>query len=347
MVTIADVADHAGVSASTVSYVLSGKRSISGETAQRVRKSIDELGYRPNARAAALASRRANAIALVAPFRPDNNVPVLMQFVAAAAMAARARNHDVLLVTQEEGSEGLERVSGSSLVDAVIVMDVEIADRRIPMLTTLEIPSVMIGHPGRSQGISTIDLDMAAAAELAVQHLAELGHTSIAMLGSPSAVYERNSSYAFRFREGFERARSGLSLDGYWYPVEPSYESTRAVLQEHFAQHPETTGLVVHNESILGEVLAVLANEGLRVPDDVSLVALCPSDLAVNQRVGLTSIAVPTDVIGAAAVDMVLGLVDGTAAAESRLIAPVLTVRSSTADPRPTDPRTGAETRTP
>jgi DNA-binding LacI/PurR family transcriptional regulator len=347
VVTIADVAGHAGVSASTVSYVLSGKRSISEETAERVRASIVELGYRPNARAAALASRRANAIALVAPLRADNNVPVIMQFVAAAAMAARARNHDVLLVTQEEGVAGLERVSSSSLVDAVIVMDVEIADRRIPMLTMLEIPAVMIGHPGRSHGISTIDLDMAGAAELAVQHLAELGHRSIAMLGSPSAVYERKSSYAFRFREGFERARTDFSVEGHWYPVEPSYQSTREVLQAHLAWYPETTGLVVHNESILGEVLAVLADEGLRVPEDVSLVALCPPDLAVNQRVALTSIAVPTDDIGAAAVDMVLGLVDGTAHAESRLITPVLTIRSSTAGPRPAAQPLDDETRTP
>jgi DNA-binding LacI/PurR family transcriptional regulator len=334
VVTIADVAEHAGVSTSTVSYVLAGKRSISEQTADRVRQSIAELGYRPNARAAALASRRANAIALVAPLRPDNNVPVLMQFVAAAAIAARARNHDVLLVTQEEGVAGLERVSSSALVDAVIVMDVEIADRRIPLLATLEIPAVMIGHPGRSHGISTIDLDMAAAAELAVRHLEGIGHRSIAMLGSPSAVYERKSSYAFRFREGFERARSELGIDAHWHPVEPSYQSTREVLQRQFLQHPETTGLVVHNESILGEVLAVLADEGRRVPEDISLVALCPSDLAVNQRVALTSIAVPTDDIGAAAVDMVLGLVEGSAEPESRLIAPVLTIRSSTASPR-------------
>lgn len=342
MVTIADVADHAGVSASTVSYVLSGRRRISAETAQRVRGSIEELGYRPNARAVALASRRASAIALVAPLRSDNNVPVLMQFVAAAAIAARARNHDVLLITQEEGSAGLERVSGSSLVDAVIVMDVEIADRRIPLLTRLEIPAVMIGHPGRSEGISTIDLDMAAAAELAVQHLAELGHRSIAMLGSPAAVYARMSSYAFRFREGFERARRDLSLQGDWYPVEPSHQSTREVLRAHLAQHPETTALLVHNEFILAAVLAVLATENLRVPEDISIVALCPSDLAINQRVALTSIAVPTNEIGAAAVDMVLSLIDGEPPVETRLIAPELTIRSSTASPRP-----GAETRTP
>lgn len=350
MVTIGDVADHAGVSTSTVSYVLSGKRRISDETAERVRRSIDELGYRPNARAAALASRRANAIALVAPFRADNNVPVLMQFVAAAALAARARRHDVLLVTQEEGIDGLERVSSSALVDAIIVMDVEIADRRIPLLTTLEIPSVMIGHPGRSRGISTIDLDMAAAAELAVQHLVDLGHRTVAMLGSPPSVYERQSSYAFRFRQGFERARDESGIAGEWYPVAPGYQATRELLLDHFAEHPETTGLIVHNESILAEVLAVLAHEGLRVPDDVSVIALCPPDLAVNQRVALTSIAVPTDEIGAAAVDMVLGLVDGSVTAETRLLAPVLTVRDSTAEPRipaPSARHLSEETRTP
>lgn len=334
MVTIADVADDAGVSASTVSYVLSGKRRISSETAESVTRSIEKLRYRPNARAQALASRRANAIALVAPFRPDNNVPVLMQFVAAVAIAARARHHDVLLVTQEEGLGGLERVSSSSLVDAVIVMDIEIADRRIPMLTALEIPSVMIGNPGRSNGISAIDLDMAEAAELAVEHLAELGHRSIAMLGSPAAVYDRRSSYAVRFRHGFERASERFSLARSWYAVEPSYHSTRAVLLGHFAKHQETTGLVVHNEAILPDVLAVLAHEGLRVPDDVSVVALCPSALAVDQRVALTSIAIPTADIGAAAVDMVLGLVDGTAHAEIRLVAPVITIRSSTATSR-------------
>src|SRR5690606_26527987 len=81
MVTIADVARHAGVSTSTVSYVLSGKRTISDDTRERVRQAVDALEYRPNASARALASRRVNALALVAPFRADNNVPVLLEFV--------------------------------------------------------------------------------------------------------------------------------------------------------------------------------------------------------------------------------------------------------------------------
>src|SRR5690606_40496926 len=71
MVTLAEVAQHAGVSASTVSYVLSGKRSISVNTRQRVERSIHELGYHPNAGARALASSRSNIIALMIPLRTD------------------------------------------------------------------------------------------------------------------------------------------------------------------------------------------------------------------------------------------------------------------------------------
>ncbi len=92
--------------ASTVSCVLSGKRTISPETRDRVEQGVAALGYRPNASARALTGRRTNAVGLVAPFRADNYVPVLMAFVSAVATAARERDRDVLLVAREEGEEG-------------------------------------------------------------------------------------------------------------------------------------------------------------------------------------------------------------------------------------------------
>ena len=79
--TIADVAGDAGVSPSTVSYVLSGKRSISASTRHRVEQSIRKLGYRPHAGARALAGNRSNVLALVVPLRTDQNLPVVMRFV--------------------------------------------------------------------------------------------------------------------------------------------------------------------------------------------------------------------------------------------------------------------------
>src|SRR5688500_13485489 len=107
MVTISDVARHAGVAVSTVSYVLSGKRAISATTRQRVRASSDVLGYHPHAGARALASRRANVLALVLPLRTGMHLPVLMQLVTAVVPAARRFDHDVLLMTADEGPEGL------------------------------------------------------------------------------------------------------------------------------------------------------------------------------------------------------------------------------------------------
>src|SRR5882757_9271785 len=94
LVKIADVARHAGVSPSTVSYVLSGKRSISEETRRRVESSIRELGYRPHAGARALASSRSNVLALVMPLRTGVGVPVVMQIAISVVTTARGHDHD-------------------------------------------------------------------------------------------------------------------------------------------------------------------------------------------------------------------------------------------------------------
>ena len=83
MATLADVARHAGVAASTVSYVLSGKRTVSASTRRRVERSIELLNYHPHAGAQALASSRSNIVALVVPLRSDLYVPVMMEIAIA------------------------------------------------------------------------------------------------------------------------------------------------------------------------------------------------------------------------------------------------------------------------
>ena len=105
MVRITDVARHAGVSPSTVSYALSGKRPISEATRRRVHASIRELGYRPHAGARALATSRTRVLALVTPLRAGGDGTAAMRFAARVVTAARRHDHDVLLLTQEEGEE--------------------------------------------------------------------------------------------------------------------------------------------------------------------------------------------------------------------------------------------------
>ncbi|MBQ1046720.1 MULTISPECIES: LacI family DNA-binding transcriptional regulator [unclassified Micromonospora] len=329
-VTIADVARHAGVAASTVSYVLSGKRTISATTRGRVLASIRALGYHPHAGARALASRRANVIALVLPLRTGMQVPVVMRFATAVVTTARSYDHDVLLVTADEGPAGLHRIAGSALVDGVLLMDVELEDSRVPLLRELSLPGVLIGHPADSTGLACVDLDFRRAGELCVEHLAAAGHRRIALLGAPAAVYDRGTGFAHRTRAGVRAAAERLGIDAVTRSCEEGPAAVRRDLEALFADHPDVTGLVVQNESAVGPVLATLPLLGRRVPRDVSVVAVCPDELA--EQSALTCVPVPAEDVGRQAVALLMRRLSGEAVPEVTLLEPRLVVRDTSAD---------------
>jgi DNA-binding LacI/PurR family transcriptional regulator len=97
---------------------------------------------------------------------------------------------------------------------------------------------------------------------------------------------------------------------------------------------PGVTGLVVHNEVALPAIIATLRERGLSVPGDISLVAVCPLDVAIGQPLPLTAVDIPAQAIGGVAVEMAMARVAGELPAQTRLLAPVLTQRLSTAPPR-------------
>ncbi|MET7985347.1 MULTISPECIES: LacI family DNA-binding transcriptional regulator [unclassified Streptomyces] len=331
MVKITDVARHAGVSPSTVSYALSGKRPISEATRQRVEDSIRRLGYRPHAGARALASSRSNVLALVVPLRAGIHVPVVMQFVVSVVTAARLHDHDVLLLTQEEGEEGLRRVADTALVDALIVMDVQLHDPRLPLLRALDRPSVLIGLPAAADGLTCIDLDFKAAGELCVERLAGLGHRVVALVGSPPEVYVRGTAFAQRVVQGFTAAADRSGLASSVHPCEASPAAARRIAEQLLREQPALTGVVVHNEPLLEPLVDAFEQLGLRVPDDLSVTAICPDELAGSLRVPVTSIAIPAAEVGARAVDLLMRKMDGTPCPEATLLAPRMTDRASTA----------------
>ena len=333
MPTINDVARAAGVSPSTVSYVLSGRRPISAQTRARVQAAIAELGFHPHAGARALASSKTNVVALVVPLRVDVNVPVIMQFATAVVTAARTHNHDVLLLTKDEGTAGLERVAHSTMVDALIVMDVEKHDMRIPALRRLKQPTVLIGLPDDPDGIICVDLDFAAAARETLRHLAWHGHRRIALVGPSPAVYRRGTSYADRFLAGFTAASEEFGLETMTHPCEPGQEGVRTCLADIDAQLDGVTALVVHNEEALRPLLDQLRAAGRRVPEDISLVAVCPRDVALSMPLPLTSVDIPSHDVGGLAVETVMKLLDGRHTEPVRLLPPTLVERESCASP--------------
>jgi DNA-binding LacI/PurR family transcriptional regulator len=335
MVTIADVAQHAGVAPSTVSYVLTGKRSISAVTKSRVEESIRLLGYHPHAGARSLASNRANVLALVLPLRDGMHMPVLMRFVISVVTAARRFDQDVLLVTADQGAAGIRRVAGSAQVDGLLVMDVEMNDERVPVLRELGRPSVLIGYPADTNGLTCVDLDFEAAGARCVDHLADLGHRCIGFLGAPKVVYRRNTGFSQRTMAGFSAGAMRRGIASTTLPVEEDYQSVLRTTGELLRQHPEMTALVVHNEAALGWVVASLRDLGRKVPEDVAVVAICPDELAEQMTPPLTSVQLPAEELGVRAVQLLMSKLDNEVPPPLILLPPRLSDRVSAGQRRP------------
>ncbi|NYI04407.1 LacI family DNA-binding transcriptional regulator [Allostreptomyces psammosilenae] len=330
MVTIADVARAAGVAPSTVSYVLNGKRSISEPTRKRVLESVRQLGYQPHTGARALASNRSDTIALVLPLRAGMDLLVLMQFAVSVVTTARAYDQHVLLVTADEGAAGLERLAAGSTVDGLIVMDVEVEDARVPALRALPCPSVLIGFPRDSEGLTCVDLDFRRAGALCVEHLAEQGHRHIALLGAPQAVYNRATGFAQGTLTGFQEAVKQHDLTAWDVPCEQGYDAVRETVERLLRQDPELTGFVIHNEAAVGPLLEALRAHGKSVPEDVSVVAICPDEVAERSSPPLTSVLVPAGESARRAVTLLMEKRSGTQVPQATLLTPWLTVRGST-----------------
>lgn len=290
--TSKDVARVAGVSQSTVSYVLTGNRPISEQTKRRVLDAIEQLTYQPNAGARALASQRTRVIALVLPFDVVVDTAALVPFIEAISISARSRDYDVLLLAASEGAAGLQRV-GRSLCDAIIVMNVQTRDERVPVAAALPVPVVMIGVPEDPQGLHCVDLDFAAAGRMAVEELAATGHRRIAIIEHPAEMVDRGLSFIDRFLEAALQAARQRSL-----PVEVSTPAERgrvalaSVIDRLIGlPGPGPLGLVVPNMQAQQPILRLLEAREVVPGKDISLIGLCTDADAAEADPQITNLS--------------------------------------------------------
>lgn len=331
MAKINEVAEAAGVSISTVSYALSGKRPISPDTRRRIEEAVRTLGYSPNAGARMLAGSRTQIFALTEPLRKDTHAPTHMAFVLATAVAARRNDYDILLLTDEDAKAGMGRVAANGLVDAILVLDVAPDDERVQLARGITTPTIFIGVPDDHEGLICVDLDFAAATALAVDRLADAGHTTIGMIGHPDVSYEK-SNFPPRVRAAFEaRARErGLETD---FGLSGTKRTSRSETRRTVARLLEAgaTGFVLHcTEEAHAVALADLAERGLGIPDDISIVSVGASFDAGAFPTPLDSIPLVPQASCDLAVELALrSLGDDRPEPGLRLIAPMYVSRGS------------------
>lgn len=337
MANITEVAKAAGVSISTVSYALSGKRPVSPDTRRRIEEAVRSLGYSPNAGARMLAGSRTQIFALTEPLRRDSHAPTHMAFVLATTVAARRHDYDILLLTDEQASAGMSRVASSGLVDAILVLDVAPDDERVPLAREIDTPSVFIGVPDDSDGLVCVDLDFEAAAALAVDRLADAGHGVLGLIGQPAVAYEK-SNFPPRLRRSFEARAAERGVTAHFRTsgtVASSVDATRRAVRELL--DAGVTALLLHAaDDVHQTVLAELADRGVQVGRDVSMISVAASFDTQALAVAIDTIPLIPEASCDLAVELALRcLTDDPPEPKLHLIAPTYVDRGTVASPTP------------
>jgi DNA-binding LacI/PurR family transcriptional regulator len=336
-VNIGEIARRAGVSRSTVSYALSGKRPVSEETRQRIQAVIDELDYRPNAAARALKEGRTRTIGLVIPPASGRLTDMQLGFVASVVDAAARADLDVLLSPSGgEHDRSFERVVSGRRVDGVILMEIRLADDRVTRLLQTGLPFVGIGRTRHPEQMSWVDVDYETLIAACVHHLADLGHRHIALVNRSAELVAAGYGPSHRAQIGFGRAVAERDLDGMQVCCADDAQAGQSCVEQLLAEHPELTAIATVNESAVAGMYRALAEAGLAVPRDFSIAGVAARHWSENLQPPLTAADVPADELGARAVEQLIQrIADPGTPHRHFLAAPPISLRGTTGPAKP------------
>lgn len=337
MATRADVARRAGVSPSTVTYVLNGQRPIGAEVRERVLAAMAELRYKPNAVAAALAGGRSSTLALLLPTSERGLKESDLQYVVGATEAARELGYRMLLSTAERSDfDELAHLTGSGLVDGVVLMEVWLDDERPPYLTERGIPFSLIGRTQDITGLDYADRDFAEIGRMAISYLRDLGHAHVAFLDAPPRAGGPGYGVSVRVVDGLLRAAEDCGVDLLPLSAALTVDAGREVLEDLLVTNPEVTALVAFNDEALMGVYLSARELGMRIPEDLSVLSSSLSaQMATFFYPPITTISPPAAQIAASATRaLVRRLRKLPDEGGPHLFAGDLVVRASTGAPR-------------
>lgn len=325
-----DVADLAGVSAQTVSRVLSDHPNVQPATRNAVKEAARSLGYRRNATARALVTGRSNMLGVITLSTSSYS---RMTLIVGIEREAAARGYSVTFVSITNLSarsleEGLSRLVAQG-VDGIITA-VPLQDSTVEVDNLLsEVPSVAIDPPRKSEVDST-SFNQEQAAKIAVEHLIELGHRNIWHVAGPKDWIESDTRIA-GWRGALESA--GLPVPPELYGDWSADSGYRAGLI--LGRVPEVSAVFVASDEMAFGLIKAVTELGRKVPEDISVVGIDDIELAAFCSPPLTTIRQPLEEIGRQAVRHLASALAGAdtvnASTEKKVNIPELIIRSSTA----------------
>ena len=335
MSTLKEMAASLNLSVMAVSKALRDAPDISASTKARVQAEARRRNYIPNRAAQNLRLRRTGLIGLVV---PQINHTYYSHLVWGAERQAEALDLQLLLASSLDRAENEMREVQKLIARQVEALLLVPAVRWQHRLATLEllrasgVPTVLLdAYPAGAEKFSNVSWvvsDDARGGQLATEHLLELGHKEILFLAGPNG----SSSSAGRF-SGHQRALAAASVpysDERVFLADKDIESGRKAISQALSEKVAFSAIVAYNDSVAIGAAEALAQQGFRVPEDVSIVGFGDGLLATYYRVPLTTVRVPQAEIGETAVRLALELQKGKAV-QPRSLPVEIIVRASTA----------------
>nr|WP_174806934.1 catabolite control protein A [Paenibacillus elgii] len=308
-VTIYDVAREAGVSMATVSRVVNNNPNVKPQTRKKVFEAIERLGYRPNAVARGLASKKTTTVGVVI---PDISNSIFSEVARGIEDIANMYHYNIILSNADKKKEKEIRVINTLLekqVDGLLFMGGAITEEHIQAFKTSSVPVVLCATADEQRTIPSVDIDHEKAAFDAVNVLLENGHRDIAMISGtlqdPANGYARYQGYKKALEAANIPLREDLVRIGN-YRYESGLEVTKYFLE---LDNRPTAIFAATDEMAIGAI-HTLQDNGLKVPEDMSVISVDNIRMASMVRPLLTTVAQPMYDIGAVAMRLLTKLMN-------------------------------------
>lgn len=337
MAGIADVARHAGVTASVVSRVINQDPTlrVREATRQRVVAAAKELDYTPNHAARALRGSRVGALGLAV---HDIGNPVYAPLIAGAQRAVSRHGYVLILADVSElahDDHAFRRIVGSNAIDGLMLLPAGVAaDRTMEQALEGRLPTVVVNE--RSRSLPSVGLTDRGAMHVATDHVLELGHTDIALLRLDG---HRSRERSAGFTDALE-ARGLVPAPELIVNGGHTTDSGRRAMTALLDAGHRPTAIVAASVLAATGAQAALQERGRRVPDDVSVIGCQDVEFASYLTPSLTVVRLPLEELGEAAVEHLLATIDGSRPGH-RVVGgtcPQLLIRGSTAPATTTSP---------
>jgi DNA-binding LacI/PurR family transcriptional regulator len=333
---IADVAREAGVSKTAVSFAFNSPDRLAPGTAERIRLVAEQLGYRPHPVARMLSQRETLTIGLLTPqaLSVIFSNPFFGAFSEGVAMAAEASGYALYFISPLHGS--LAGALRRATVDGVVAIGLADDHPEVTEISRAGVPIVVVDS-STLPGHGSIEIDDEGGARAAAEHLIELGHREVVVIGvePPAPVAARLPSGVMARRlAGYRAAFAAIGVD---IPddrvlVGPaSIDGGMTALAAALEGGRPFTGVLAMSDAMAIGAMRMLHDRGMAVPHDVSIVGFDDIDLARHVDPPLTTVHQPIRQKGEEAVDLLLATIrgGGSIATEHRRLEAQLVVRDS------------------